>query len=441
MIVLIGEILGCLFIAAGIGGVVGWLLRRLSTEQLSQQVTATLRIKEQLLEKARQTLKAQSEDIQLLESRIMESEDRTRSSRQELSERNDRFQALQEELTVRTQRLSALEAEEASRRLGTENHDPAITAAPDKNLQQAYAIGGPAVETNAQELLDMQQRIAELEAAVLESDRLRARVTELEPAQGRVHWLEVQLSDREAEHRAVLHRLESQLAERDRRIASLEHYQQQLQEQEAALTEWDRKYAQALSQHEAQIEKFQKSLATQSQLQIQHQLDDQLLHEKTAQIENLQHRIHELDERQQTLASHVELAEKKDEEITRLQKRLADVQAALRIKTDGEVGALRQKSRLSGSQLSLEIEQAKPIKTGPKDGSKDDLSKIHGIGPAFARTLNKMGLHTYVQIARWTPEDIEKVAKKLYTAPERIKRDNWISEAKKEHYRKYGEQI
>jgi predicted flap endonuclease-1-like 5' DNA nuclease len=72
---------------------------------------------------------------------------------------------------------------------------------------------------------------------------------------------------------------------------------------------------------------------------------------------------------------------------------------------------------------------------------KDDLSKIHGIGPVFARTLNKMGMHTYIQIARWKPEDIAKVAKKLYTAPERIKRENWIAEAKKQHREKYGERL
>ncbi len=83
------------------------------------------------------------------------------------------------------------------------------------------------------------------------------------------------------------------------------------------------------------------------------------------------------------------------------------------------------------------MEQAKAA----KDGQKDDLSKIHGIGPVFARTLNKMGLHTFVQIARWKPEDIDKVAKKLYTAPDRIKRDKWVDEAKKEHYRKYGERL
>ena len=83
------------------------------------------------------------------------------------------------------------------------------------------------------------------------------------------------------------------------------------------------------------------------------------------------------------------------------------------------------------------MEQAKAA----KDGQKDDLSKIPGIGPAFARTLNKMGLHTFVQIARWKPEDIAKVAKKLYTAPDRIKRENWVAAAKRQHREKYGERL
>jgi predicted flap endonuclease-1-like 5' DNA nuclease len=111
------------------------------------------------------------------------------------------------------------------------------------------------------------------------------------------------------------------------------------------------------------------------------------------------------------------------------------VRAALRIKSDEGAVPPRQKTRQNGSQLSLEMAQAKALKDRPKD----DLSKIHGIGPVFARTLNKMGLYSFGQIARWTPEDIDKVAKKLYTAPDRIKRDKWVAEAKRQHREKYGE--
>ena len=76
-----------------------------------------------------------------------------------------------------------------------------------------------------------------------------------------------------------------------------------------------------------------------------------------------------------------------------------------------------------------------------KNSQKDDLKKIHGIGSVFAQTLNKMGTYTFIQIARWKPDDIEKIAKKLETDPDRIKRDKWIADAKEQHFRKYGERL
>jgi predicted flap endonuclease-1-like 5' DNA nuclease len=443
MIVFIGQIVGCLLVAAGIGGAVGWLLRHLSAGQLAQQfmdVTTTLRRKDQTLEKLQYELKTQAAAMQILESKMIESGEIGESTRQELSARNDRLQALQEELAVRTQRLTVLEAEEASVRRRASEYDTAAAASQAEEIQQFHLTSQAAqqaLESNEQERHNLQRRVAELEATVAEADRLRARVEELEPAQGRVHWLEVQLCDRDAEHRAALHQLDSQLAERDRRIGELEPLTQRLQEREASLTQWETKYTHALTQHEAQIAKLQKQFAAQDQLRAQLLRDEQLLHERDERIGGLQHQIQALEAQQQDLAAQVKTQGDKQEEITRLRKRLVEVQAALRIKTDGGAMAPHQKTRQNGSQLSLHMEQAKAA----KDGQKDDLSKIHGIGPVFARTLNKMGLHTFVQIARWKSEDIDKVAKKLYTAPDRIKRDKWIDEAKKEHYRKYGERL
>ena len=441
MTVLIGQILGCLLVAAGIGGVIGWLLRHLSVRQLLQQfrdVTATLRLKGQMLEKAQYELKVHAAAMQMLESKLIESEALDQSTRQELSAQNDRLQALQQELAVRTQRLTVLEADEVAVRRRASEYDAAAAAQAEEvqQFQHARQAAQQALESNEQERCDLQHRVAELEDTVAEADRLRERVEELEPAQGRVHWLEVQLSDRDAEHRSALHQLDSQLADRERRIAELELLQPQLKEQEASLTQWEMKYAHTLTQHEAQIARLEKQLAGQDQLRAQLLLNEQLLHERDERIDGLQRQIQELEAQQQGLVGQVKMVGVKEEEITRLRKRLVEVRAALRIKTNGGAVAPRQ-TRQNGSQLSLQMEQAKAA----KDRQKDDLSKIHGIGPVFARTLNKMGLHTFVQIARWKPEDIAKVAKKLYTAPERIKRDKWIDEAKKEHYRKYGERL
>jgi predicted flap endonuclease-1-like 5' DNA nuclease len=440
MIVFIGQIVGCLLVAAGIGGAVGWLLRHLSAGELAHQfmnLTTTLRLKEQTLEKLQHEMKAQAAAMQILESKMIESEELDESTRQELSARNDRLQALQEELAVRTQRLTILEAEEASlRRRASEYEATAAQLEEARQFHLTNQAAQQALEANEQERHNLQRRVAELEAGVAETDRLRARVEELEPAQGRVHWLEVQLCDRDTEHRAALQQLDNQLADRERRISELEPLIQRLQEQETSLTQWEKKYAHILTQHEAEIAKLQKQQLAQDQLRGQHQLDEQLLRERDERIVGLHHRIQELEAQRQDLAGQVKIAGDKQEEITRLRKRLVEVHAALRIKTNGATVAPRQ-TRQYGSQLSLQMEQAKAAKDRPKD----DLSKIHGIGPVFARTLNKMGMHTFGQIARWKPEDIDKVAKQLYTAPDRIKRDKWIAEAKKEHFRKYGERL
>ena len=441
MILLIGQILGCLFVAAGIGGVIGWLLQYLPTRHLTQQfrdLTATLRLKEQRLEKAQYELKVQTASMHMLESKALESDTLVQSTRKELSAQHECLQALQQELAARTERLAVLESEDASvRRLATEHDAAAATQAEDiRQFHLARQDAEQTLESNKQERQDLQDRVTELEAAVAEAALLRARVEELEPAQGRVHWLEVQLSDRDVEHRAALHQRDHQLAERDRRICELERLQPLLEEREAALAQRETQYAHTLTQHETQVSKLQKQLAAQDKLSAQLLLNEQLLQEREERIDGLQRQIQELEAQQHDQAEQANMLGEKEEEITRLRKRLVEARAALRIKTDGETMAPRQ-PRQNGSQLSLLAEQA----NAAKDGQKDDLSKIHGIGPVFAKTLNKMGLYTYIQIARWKPEDIATVAKKLYTAPERIKRDKWIEEAKKEHFRKYGERL
>jgi hypothetical protein len=69
MTMFFNQMLGCLIIAAGIGGAVGWLLRNVSAGKLTQQltdVTAMMRLKEQMLEKARYQLRDSASKMQPL---------------------------------------------------------------------------------------------------------------------------------------------------------------------------------------------------------------------------------------------------------------------------------------------------------------------------------------------------------------------------------------
>lgn len=73
MSMFINQMLGCLLIAAGIGGAVGWLLRHVSAgkeAQLLADVTTMMRIKEQMLEKARYELRDAASKLQAIESPV-----------------------------------------------------------------------------------------------------------------------------------------------------------------------------------------------------------------------------------------------------------------------------------------------------------------------------------------------------------------------------------
>jgi predicted flap endonuclease-1-like 5' DNA nuclease len=69
----------------------------------------------------------------------------------------------------------------------------------------------------------------------------------------------------------------------------------------------------------------------------------------------------------------------------------------------------------------------------------DDLKLINGIGPVLESKLNAVGIQRYAQIAALTDADIEKLETQVNQLSGRIRRDDWIGQAKALHRKKYGE--
>lgn len=440
MTLLIGQMLGCLIVAAGIGGTVGWLLRHLSASPLTQQLMeaeTSQHLNAQALEKLRHEVKVRVSAIQILESKLVASEALLQSSRQDLSSRHERIQALQEELTATRQRLSALESGQTRLLTRVSDSDAATIVQAEETRQSKAALEAAqqALALKAEELAPLHERIAVLEHRLADTDRLRTRLQELEPAQGRVHWLEVQLSERDTQHRTALHEIERQLAERDRRIGELEQLHQQLRAQAAAGDTWKAKYTQAVQEATADRARSQEIRRGDDELQAQLTLHEQRLKEKDDHIAILQRHIDAFESVQREMAGQAKMVDEKEEEISRLRKRLVEVRAALRIRTDG--GVAPHSVQPAGDQLSLQIAQTKSS-TAPQ---KDDLTEIRGIGPAFERALNSIGIMTFRQIAQWDSTAMQQIAAKLETVPDRIKRDKWIASAKKLHEQKYGKRL
>jgi chromosome segregation ATPase len=440
MITLISQMVGCLIIAAGIGGIVGWLVRNLSTLSLEREfaeLSTVLRKKEQALGAAQYELKVKTSALQSLEDKVAVAETVARTAQKDLSGRNERLSALQEELATKAQRLSIVETElaawhqQATRSEAAEaeqsNRVAELTMAHHEALQESARMAG--------ELVQQQNRIAELETALAVSDHLRTRVQELEPAQGRVHWLEVQLSEKDAHHRAALQELEQELARRDQTIRELEPLQERLQTRSDELHEWKQRYTTSAERHAKECAGYEERLAKFGSLEAHLAQQQEIAREKDRQIRALKQQIQHLETVRNEMAGQATVVREKEEEINRLRKRLVEVRAALRIRADG--GVAPRPPRQVGHQLALQIGQAKAAKDSPQD----DLKKIRGIGPTFERILKKMGIFTFRSIATWDATDMKRIADRLATSPDRIKRDKWIAEAKKEHYRKYGERL
>ena len=97
MSMFINQMLGCLIIAACIGGAVGWLLRNVSAGKLTQQltdVTAMMHLKEQMLEKARHQLRDAASKLQAIEGPVTAFQE----VELQLAERDRRIRELEQDL-------------------------------------------------------------------------------------------------------------------------------------------------------------------------------------------------------------------------------------------------------------------------------------------------------------------------------------------------------
>lgn len=60
----------------------------------------------------------------------------------------------------------------------------------------------------------------------------------------------------------------------------------------------------------------------------------------------------------------------------------------------------------------------------------DDLTRIKGVGPKLVTLLNEQGVTTFDQIANWSEADIDRIDSQLGRFEGRIRRDDWVTQAK-----------
>ena len=80
--------------------------------------------------------------------------------------------------------------------------------------------------------------------------------------------------------------------------------------------------------------------------------------------------------------------------------------------------------------VEAQEEGVKPaLLTAAKEGKKDALTQIKGIGPKVEEQLNEAGIYHFEQIANWSEENIKWLEQNT-TFAHRAKKDLWINQAK-----------
>lgn len=67
--------------------------------------------------------------------------------------------------------------------------------------------------------------------------------------------------------------------------------------------------------------------------------------------------------------------------------------------------------------------------SAPRDGKKDDLKNIKGVGPKIEGILNAKGIYHFDQVAAWKRKDVTWMDNEL-SFKGRIDREEWVKQAK-----------
>lgn len=126
------------------------------------------------------------------------------------------------------------------------------------------------------------------------------------------------------------------------------------------------------------------------------------------------------------LATYKALADSAKQELTAWKKR-AEAEEKEKESVLYSQAMLQSKlEKIESEREKLASELSKSFELPPKD----DLKLIHGIGPSIEKKLNALGISSYRQISEFTPTMIEEVSKAIKFFPQRIEKDNWISQAR-----------
>ncbi len=97
--------------------------------------------------------------------------------------------------------------------------------------------------------------------------------------------------------------------------------------------------------------------------------------------------------------------------------------------TSGNSNEAQESSKDQSNVSTDDVGVKPPLLTEPKNGKKDNLCRIKGIGNIIEGKLNDLGIFHFEQIAAWSEEEVKWIDTHLAFSG-RILREDWIGQAK-----------
>ncbi|HQU70734.1 MAG TPA: hypothetical protein PKV71_10675 [Calditrichia bacterium] len=132
------------------------------------------------------------------------------------------------------------------------------------------------------------------------------------------------------------------------------------------------------------------------------------------------------------------MIEERDRRIAMLEKQLADLSGSSRL---GELEAIVAELKREPLPEPVATEGVTPPQTPADEDEYDDLKRIKGVAKVLEKRLHELGVRTFRQIANFSEKDIDFVSGNIGAFRNRIRRDDWRAQARALYAEKYGRQL
>ena len=414
---------------------------------------------EQLEQNASQ-LSALTTDLQSQRAKVSSLSDEVAKWRNDYREIQGAHEKLQEEHEGTRARLRTLDDRLAA----------ALEDADQLDLERKRLRGE--LERRGSELTKAMEESAQLsevtEQVSIFEGKVAAQNTEIQELTAQVATLKAALEDRDkatVELQSQLQRATKTVDQREERIRTLSPLQEQVKELQAQLDALKKEHAGEIAKREDEATRLRSRVGELEPMAARVVVLGGQLSEKTAALTSLESQL-------AALAGFPDRLKESEQELSRARETSRDLEADL-ARLRGELERAKrkpkpvvtEKSSNGGLHLHDVRDLVKAIDSSARSAPeahetadvrpaaaaapphteasvpKDDLKRISGIGPKLERRLHGLGYLTYRQIAAWSQEDIDRVEHHLPGFPDRIRRDDWIGQARQLHAEVYGSDL